>query len=771
MTDRSGSFSPGPGAGNGRNTNGEAGPEGSAFSGSAALVENAIVSLAIAARIAGIPADPESLCRAFPSREPSAIPIILLRAAKALGLKAKRMTTSAERLDRLPQPSLLLLSDGGVLIFLRFEAAKSEAAPDASPDASPGNGRVMLLRAGEKRPFVWSCEELGAVWEGDAILLARRFSLAELGRKFSIGWFLPVILRFKRHLGEVFVGSFFLQTFGLITPLFSQVIIDKVLIHKGLSTLDVLVLGLFLINIFEMILGVTRTYLFSHTTNRVDVILGAKLFKHLLALPLPYFEARTVGTTIARVRELETIRSFITGTALTVVLDLIFTVVFVAVMFFYSPKLTLISLAALPFFVALSVVVTPIIRERLNKKFACNAESQSYLVEMVTGIQTVKSLAIEPQLNYRWEGLLANYVRSSFRAGFLSSLAGSTAHLIQKTSTLAILWFGARMVMDGEFTVGQLIAFQMLSGRVTEPILRLATLWQDFQQVRLSIERLGDVLNFPAEPDSSPGRSSLGRIKGRIEFDHVGFRYRLDGPPILDDIDLTVEPGTTVGIVGRSGSGKSTLTKLVQRFYVPVQGRLLIDGVDLAQVDPVWLRRQIGVVLQENFLFNGSVRDNIAVVDTSAPLERVIAAAKLAGAHDFILELPDGYDTPVGERGSSLSGGQRQRIAIARTLMTDPRILIFDEATSALDYESERIIQQNLRSICRGRTVFIIAHRLSTVRMADTILAMDKGRIVERGTHDELLRKGGLYSFLHRQQALLGDTEGAGGEPVSSRNA
>ena len=753
------------GDGAGRNTNGGAGPEGSAFSDPAALVEKALAALATAARIAGIPVDPESLCRAFPSRDLTSIPLILRRAAKKTGLKAKRMTTSAERLDRLPQPSLLLLPDGDVLIFL-----KAEAAPDGSPETRE-KGRVLLLRPAERKPFVWSFEQLGAVWEGDAIPLARRFSFAELGRKFSIGWFLPVILRFRRHLVEVFVGSFFLQTFGLITPLFSQVIIDKVLIHKGLSTLDVLVLGLFVINIFEMILGVTRTYLFSHTTNRVDVILGAKLFKHLLALPLPYFEARTVGTTIARVRELETIRSFITGTALTVVLDLIFTVVFVAVMFFYSPKLTLISLAALPFFVALSVVVTPIIRERLNKKFACNAESQSYLVEMVTGIQTVKSLAIEPQLNYRWEGLLANYVRSSFRAGFLSSLAGSTAHLIQKTSTLAILWFGARMVMDGEFTVGQLIAFQMLSGRVTEPILRLATLWQDFQQVRLSIERLGDVLNFPAEPDSSPGRSSLGRIKGRIEFDHVGFRYRLDGPPILDDIDLTVEPGTTVGIVGRSGSGKSTLTKLVQRFYVPVQGRLLIDGVDLAQVDPVWLRRQIGVVLQENFLFNGSVRDNIAVVDTSAPLERVIAAAKLAGAHDFILELPDGYDTPVGERGSSLSGGQRQRIAIARTLMTDPRILIFDEATSALDYESERIIQQNLRSICRGRTVFIIAHRLSTVRMADTILAMDKGRIVERGTHVELLRKGGLYSFLHRQQALLGDTEGAGGEPVSGRDA
>lgn len=738
---------------------GGAGPEGSAPPVSPSPVEMALTCLAMAAQIAGIPADAEGLCRAFPSREREQIPLILLRAAKKIGLKAKRLSTSLDKIDRLPQPSLLLFPDGKVLVFLRAEA-KVKNKNDESTEGEELEGRVMLFHPEERTPFIWNYKQLGETWEGDTIPLARRFSFAELGRKFSIGWFIPVILRFKKHLSEVFVGSFFLQSFGLITPLFSQVIIDKVLIHKGVSTLDVLVLGLVIINVFEMILNVTRTYLFSHTTNRVDVILGAKLFKHLLALPLPYFEARTVGTTIARVRELETIRSFITGTALTVVLDLIFTVVFIAVMFFYSPTLTLISLAALPFFIALSIIVTPILRERLDNKFACNAESQSYLVEMVTGIQTVKSLAIEPQLNHRWEGLLANYVRASFRAGFLGNIAGSTAQLIQKSSSLAILWFGARMVMAGDLTVGQLIAFQMLSGRVTEPILRLATLWQDFQQVRLSIERLGDVLNFPAEPDSSPGRSSLGKIKGRIEFDHLGFRYRLDGPPILDDINLIVEPGTTVGIVGRSGSGKSTLTKLVQRFYTPAQGRLLVDGVDLAQVDPVWLRRQIGVVLQENFLFNGTVRDNIAVVDTGASLEKVIAAAKLAGAHDFILELPDGYDTSVGERGSSLSGGQRQRIAIARTLMTDPRILIFDEATSALDYESERIIQQNLRSICKGRTVFIIAHRLSTVRMANFILAMDKGRIVERGTHDELLALDGLYSFLHRQQALLGDEKG-----------
>jgi subfamily B ATP-binding cassette protein HlyB/CyaB len=739
-------------------------PSGSAPSTEPSKVESALACLVTAARITGIPADLDGLLRAFPSRKTEEIVLILLRAAKKVGLKAKKITTSMERLNRLPSPSLLLFPDGEVIVLLRAEQSSGHECGEESACEAAGKGRVMLFHPREKRPFIWSFEQLAEKWRGDAIPLAKRFSFEDLSRKFGIGWFLPVILRFKKHLSEVFIGSFFLQTFGLITPLFSQVIIDKVLVHKGLSTLDILVIGLIIINVFEMILTITRTYLFSHTTNRVDVILGAKLFKHLLALPLPYFEARTVGTTIARVRELESIRSFITGTALTVVLDLIFTTVFIAVMFWYSSKLTLISLSAMPFFIALSVIVTPILRERLNKKFACNAESQSYLVEMVSGIQTVKSLAIEPQLNHRWEGLLSSYVRSSFKAGFLSAWAGGVAHLIQKSASLAILWFGARMVMEGEFTVGQLIAFQMLSGRVTEPILRLATLWQDFQQARLSIERLGDVLNFPAEPDSSPGRASLGRIRGRIEFEHICFRYRLDGPPILDDISLVVEAGMTVGIVGRSGSGKSTLTKLVQRFYTPAGGRVLVDGIDLAQVDPAWLRRQIGVVLQENFLFNGSIRDNIAVVDTAATLDKVISAAKLAGAHDFILELPDGYDTPVGERGASLSGGQRQRIAIARTLMTDPRILIFDEATSALDYESERIIQKNLKGICRGRTVFIIAHRLSTVRAADIIIAMDKGRIVESGTHDFLLKRGGLYSFLSRQQEMLGGEDDWDGE-------
>ena len=698
-------------------------------------IDSGLMCLVTAARLLGIPAEYQQLKRAFVVSDTAADAVTLLRAAKELGLKAKQTQTRVTKLSKLALPAMALLGNGQYVVIVKADEQ-----------------RVLVYDPYKERPLTLPHEAFGEAWTGTVILLVRRFSLANLEKEFNLSWFIPVVLKFKRFFSEVLLISFFLQTFGLVTPLFTQVIIDKVLVHKGVTTLDILAIGLLCINLFEGTLGVLRTYLFSHTTNRVDVILAAKLFNHLLALPLKYFEVRRVGDTVARVRELENIRQFLTSSALTVVLDLFFATIFIIAMFFYSVTLSFITLAALPFFVGLSLLVTPILKRRLNHKFNCGAEVQSYLVETITGIHTVKSLAIEPQLSHKWEGMQANYVKASFNTTILGNMANSTAQIIQKMSTLAILWFGAHLVMTGKLTVGQLIAFQMLAGRVTDPVLRLANLWQDFQQVRLSIERLGDVLNCPREPAFNPNRTLLPLIKGLVILEHLGFRYRNDGPLVLDDINLVVEPGTTVGIVGRSGSGKSTMTKLIQRLYIPERGRVLIDGIDLAQVEPAWLRRQIGVVLQENFLFNGSVRDNIAAVDPAAPMERVIQAAKLAGAHEFILELPEAYDTSVGERGTSLSGGQRQRIAIARTLLLNPRILIFDEATSALDYQSERIIQDNLQQICQGRTVFIIAHRLSTVRNSDVIVVVEKGRIIEKGSHDQLIKEKGAYYNLYMQQ-------------------
>jgi len=587
--------------------------------------------------------------------------------------------------------------------------------------------------------------------------MARRAGLTNLSRRFDVTWFLGAIHKYRHLLTEVLVASFFLQLFALVSPLVFQVVIDKVLVHHSLSTLNVLVIALVAIAVFETILGILRTYLFAHTTNRIDVELGARLFQHLLALPVAYFQARRVGDSVARVRELENIRNFLTSSALTLVVDLLFTFVFLAVMFLYSPLLTMIVLGSFPVYIGISAGATPLFRHRLNEKFQRGAENQAFLVESVTGVETLKAMAVEPQMQRRWEEQLAGYVAASFRVTSLGNTASQSVQFVSKIVTAAVLFFGAKLVIDGNLTVGELVAFNILAGRVSAPVLRLAQIWQDFHQARISVERLGDILNTPAEPTYNPSRAALPAIRGDIVFEHVTFRYRIDGPEVLRDITFKFPAGQVVGIVGPSGSGKSTLAKLIQRLYVPESGRVFVDGVDLAMVDMSWLRRQVGVVLQENMLFNRTVRENIALSDPAMPMARIIAAAESSGAHEFILELPEGYDTIVGERGSSLSGGQRQRIAIARALVTDPRILILDEATSALDYESEHIIKQKMQHIAKGRTVVIIAHRLSTVRDTDRIITIDRGRLVEDGSHDELIRTGGRYSTLYRLQGGLHD--------------
>lgn len=662
----------------------------------------------------------------------------ILRCAKVFGLKAKTVSTRWDRLAGIAMPCIAVLRDGGFLLL-----------------GKAGEDKIIVQVPDAPKPDLMTRADFEAVWDGRAILVAKRSLLTDLSRRFDITWFLGAIHKYRRLLAEVLVGSLFLQLFALVSPLLFQVVIDKVLVHRSMTTLDVVVTGLVAIAIFETILGALRTYLFSHTTNRIDVELGARLFRHLLALPIGYFRARRVGDSVARVRELENIRNFLTSSALTIAIDLFFTIVFIAVMWFYSPLLTLVTLASFPFYIAISAGVSPAFRWRLDEKFQRGAENQAFLVECVTGVETLKAMALEPQMQRRWEEQLASYVAASFRVISLGNTASQAIQLVSKVATAAILYFGARLVIGGDLTVGELVAFNLLAGRVSTPVLRLAQIWQDFHQARLSVQRLGDILNTPAEPVYTPGRAALPAIRGDIKFEHVTFRYRIDGPEILSDVSLSVPAGQFVGVVGTSGSGKSTLAKLIQRLYVPESGRVLVDGTDLAMVDPTWLRRQIGIVLQENILFNRTVRDNIALADPTMPIERVIEAARLAGAHDFILELPEGYDTVVGEQGSTLSGGQRQRIAIARALITNPRILILDEATSALDYESERIVQQNMVQIAKGRTVFVIAHRLSTLRMAHRIITMDRGRLIEDGTHDDLVKTGGRYATLFRLQAGL----------------
>lgn len=658
----------------------------------------------------------------------------LLLAARKLGLKAKVIRQPADRINRIALPALALGEGDEAFVV-----------------AKVGDGKVLIHDLELQRPIVLSQADFTDRYSGQLLTVASRASMmAELAR-FDFSWFIPAVVKYRKLLLEVLIVSFFLQLFALVTPLFFQVVMDKVLVHHAMTTLTVITVGLVAITLFNVVLAGLRTYVFAHTTSRIDVELGARLFRHILALPLAYFEARRVGDTIARVRELENIRNFLTGQTLTSVLDLLFTFVFLAVMFLYSGWLTLIVVISLPLYAIWSAAITPALRARLNEKFVRGADNQAFLVETIAGIGTVKATAVDPRMVRTWDNQLAGYVTAGFRVTHLANIGQQGVQLVQKLVTVAILYWGAQMVINGTLSVGQLIAFTMLAGQVSMPIVRLAQLWQDFQQVGISMERMGDILNTRTEAAGS--RMALPPIKGRITFENLSFRYRPDTAEVLSGINLDIRPGEIVGIVGRSGSGKSTLTKLVQRLYVPERGRVLVDDTDLSLADPAWLRRQLGVVLQENFLFNRSVRENIALIDPGMPMVRVIKAAELAGAHDFILELPEGYDTIVGEHGASLSGGQRQRIAIARALVANPRILIFDEATSALDYESEHAVMANMRAICQGRTVLIIAHRLSTVRHANRIVVVDKGRIVETGTPDELLkRSNGHFARLSRLQ-------------------
>ncbi|MCC8446870.1 type I secretion system permease/ATPase [Xanthomonas translucens] len=694
----------------------------------------ALQGLVLLAQFHGVAADAAQLAHAFARIGESFDETTLLLAAKQLGLKAKVVSQPASRIGMAALPALALVPDGEAFIVAKVSGEQ-----------------ILIHDLVEKRPRSISIGEFEARYQGRLLQVASRASVLGDLAKFDFSWFIPAVVKYRKLMLEVFVVSFFIQLFALVTPLFYQVVMDKVLVHHGLTTLDVIAIGLVSMGVFEVLLSGLRTYVFAHTTSKIDVELGARLFRHVLALPLAYFESRRVGDTIARVRELENIRNFLTGQALTSVLDLFFTVVFLAVMFWYSGWLTLIVVLSLPLYALISALVTPVLRTRLNEKFARGADNQSFLVETVSGIGTVKAMAVDPRVTRTWDNQLAGYVNAGFGVTRIATLGQQSVQLVQKLTAVAVLFWGAKLVIEGKLSVGQLIAFNMLSGQVTAPIIRLAQLWQDFQQVGISVERLGDILNTRTEVPGS--RLALPPIRGQVTFERVTFRYRPDAPEVLNSIELDVRPGEVIGIVGRSGSGKSTLTKLVQRLYTPERGRVLIDGQDLALADPAWLRRQLGVVLQENFLFNRSVRENIALSDPGMSLDRVINAAKLAGAHDFIVELPEGYDTKVGEHGAGLSGGQRQRIAIARALIGDPRILILDEATSALDYESEHAVMSNMRSICKGRTVLIIAHRLSTVRQANRIVVVEKGRIVESGSHNELVdRPDGHYAHLFRLQ-------------------
>ena len=660
--------------------------------------------------------------------------------SELIGLKSQLVDVPAVSINRIPTPALIRYRDSFAVLY----AVDGKTVVLGLPSQGIINCQINQL--------VEELETDDANLQPQVRVLLLSATKETPKERFGLSWFVPYLSRYRRVLIEVFVASFFVQLAALANPLVIQLIIDKVIVQNSISTLNILGVLLLAVGVFEAVLTTLRTYLFVDTTNRIDMSLGSQIIDHLLRLPLRYFDKRPVGELSTRINELENIRQFLTGTALTVVLDALFSVVYIVVMLFYSWQLTLVGLGTIPLFVVVTLIAAPTVSRQLRSKAERNAETQSYLVEVMSGIQTVKAQNIELRSRFSWQKKYAKFVAAGFKTVLTSTLANSTSQFLSKLSSLLVLWVGAYLVLKGELTLGELIAFRIISSYVTTPILRLAQIWQNFQETGLSLERLSDIVDTPQEAEIDRNNIPLPAITGAVKYENVSFRFAATGPLQLSNVTVEFAAGKFVGIVGQSGSGKSKMMKLLLRLYDTESGRILVDGYDIAKVELYSLRRQIGVVPQDTLLFDGTVQENIALTNPDATTEEIIEAAQIAVAHEFIMTLPNGYNTRVGERGSALSGGQRQRIAIARSVLQRPKVLVLDEATSALDYPTERQICLNLARAFKGNTVFFITHRLNTVSNADTIVVMDNSRMIEQGSHQELMAAKGHYFYLYQQQ-------------------
>jgi len=655
-----------------------------------------------------------------------------------MGLRASQLSIEEVKVPRLPMPALAMGSNGPVVIW-----AVDPSSQLVVSDPVTGQGLIQAT------------DLPGWSEDGKLDVLCIERSAKTPKKRFGLNWFIPALQEHKGVLAQVLIASFFVQLFGLLNPLLIQQIIDAVISQGNVSTLNVLGTLLVAMGLAQAVLSALRTYLFSDTTNRIDISLGSTIIDHLLRLPLGYFADRPVGEVSSRLNELEKIRRFLTGTALTVVLDAVFAVIYIAVMLLYSVQLTFWALGVVPLFVGVTFVSAPVIRKQLRDQAQANARVQSHLVETLSGMETVKGQSMEIHSRWRWQQLYGSQIQSGFRNVVTSTAAGSASQFLEQLSGLVVLWIGASLVLKGQLTLGQLIAFRILASYVTSPLLRMANLWQSFQETALSLERLADIVDHPQELEiTGEQKPPIPPIQGQVEYSSVSFRFSEQGPLQLSNVSFNIQPGSFVGVVGSSGSGKSTTLKLLTRLYEPLEGVIRIDGNDISKIDLYSLRAQIGVVPQDSLLFDGTVLSNIALTRPDASFEEVVLAAQVACAHEFIQSMPSGYSSSVGERGAGLSGGQRQRMAIARMVLRRPRLLVLDEATSALDVDTERQLTSNLMQLYRDSTVFFITHRLASLKQADLILVMDQGALVEQGTHEELMKLDGRYATLYHQQEV-----------------
>ena len=670
----------------------------------------------------------------------------VLRIAKDIGFKTRFTRLTWKHLQKVNDafPLIVRLENGNYIIVVGLREAESEAGTT--------NQQIAIFDPLADRPdFIFlDREEFEQRWKGDAIFLKRKFSMFDAEQPFSLRWFLPEVLRQRSAFVDVAIAALFIHLIALVVPLFFQIVIDKVLVNYAFSTLQVLSIGIVVALAFDAILGFLRSYLLLHATSKIDIRVATRTFGHMLKLPMQYFEQITAGVLTKHMQQTSKIREFLTGSLFLTLLDSTALLIFLPILAYYSVPLTVIVLIFSGLLMLNIGALLGPYRRRLEALYNAEGERQAMLVETIHGIQTVKALSMEPVQRKHWDQASAQAVSMHFNVGKISITATTISKFLERLLTVVIIWFGAQRVLNGTMSVGELVAFQMIAGRVTGPLVQLVSLVHSYQECALSVRMLGSVMNHKAE--AGIGHGLRPPFQGQLELDNVTFHYIPTSPPALENVSIKVPAGKVYGVVGRSGSGKTTITRMIQGMYQPQSGLIRVDNLDMRELDIAHLRQNIGVVLQDNFLFRGSVRDNIAMAKTNCSFQEIVYVAKLAGADEFIERMPQSYDTMLEENGSNLSGGQKQRLAIARALLKDPRILIFDEATSALDPESEAIIQRNLRRIAKGRTVIIVSHRLSTLTNCDAIVVLERGRVESVGRHRELLQDSKTYRELWQQQ-------------------